>query len=186
MSLESNSAARWIVEETMRQAMRQWTLAQPVVSAFVCSVVRDFAARDDVLQEVAVAVLESYERYDPTRPFIGWALGVARNQVRLYLRRQQRDRLVFDDEIVGELALVFEQCSPRELRTLDFLKDCLGGLQGRAKELCELRYTRDLRPAAIANSLGMTANGVAKALQRIREQLRECIEKKALAAGVTP
>ena len=47
-----------------KHATRLWTLAQPVISAFVTSVVRDFAARDDVLQEIAVAVIESFERYD--------------------------------------------------------------------------------------------------------------------------
>ncbi len=44
---------------------RLWTLAQPTVSAFVVSVVRDFAARDDLLQETAIAVIESFDRYDP-------------------------------------------------------------------------------------------------------------------------
>ncbi|MFM8584714.1 MAG: hypothetical protein ACKOFW_24920, partial [Planctomycetaceae bacterium] len=53
-----------------RQATRQWTLAQPVVSAFIGSIVRDVAARDDVLQETAVAVLESFDRYDPALPFL--------------------------------------------------------------------------------------------------------------------
>ena len=35
------------MDDKTRQAARLWTLAQPVVSAFVTSVVRDFAARDD-------------------------------------------------------------------------------------------------------------------------------------------
>ncbi len=47
------------MDEATRQAMRLWTLAQPTVSAFVASVVRDFGDRDDVLQETAVAVIES-------------------------------------------------------------------------------------------------------------------------------
>lgn len=165
------------------QATRLWTLAQPVVSAFVTSVVRDFTARDDVLQEVAVAVMQSFDRYDPTRPFTAWALGIAQNQVRLYLRRRQRDRLVFDEELITTLATAFETTSAERLRPLDYLKDCLGSLPGRARELCELRYARDLKPAAIAESVGMTANSVAKALQRIRDQLRDCLEHKAALEG---
>jgi len=54
------------------------------VSAFVLSIVRDFSIRDDVLQETAVVVLESFERYDTSRPFVSWAIGVAQNQIRLY------------------------------------------------------------------------------------------------------
>ncbi len=167
------------------QATRLWTLAQPVVSAFITSVVRDFAARDDVLQEVAVAVIESFDRYDSQRPFTAWVLGIAQNQVRLYLRRQHRDRLVFDDALIAGLCSTFAEAGREELRPLDFLRDCLGDLQGRARELCELRYGRDLKPAAIAEAVGMTANSVAKALQRIREQLRDCIERKSVVYGET-
>lgn len=168
------------------QATRLWTLAQPVVSAFVISVVRDFSARDDVLQEVAVAVMESFDRYDPQRPFVGWAMGIAQNQVRLYLRRIQRDRLVFDDDVLVQLAVAFEETSPEQSQTLGFLRACLNQLEGRARELCELRYGRDLKPAAIAESLGMSGNTVAKALQRIRDQLRACVERKAAVEGGMP
>ena len=58
------------MDEKSRQATRLWTLAQPVVSAFVTSVVRDFKDRDDVLQEIAVAAIESFDAYDPKRPFV--------------------------------------------------------------------------------------------------------------------
>lgn len=171
------------MDDNTRQAARLWTLAQPIVSAFVTSVVRDFTARDDVLQEVAVAVLESFDRYDSSRPFVGWAIGIAQNQVGLYLRRVRRDRHAFDDETITCLASAFESVSAEKTQQLDFLQDCLRGLEGRAKELCDLRYRHDLKPAAIAETVGMTANSVAKALQRIRDQLRDCIERKAALEG---
>jgi RNA polymerase sigma-70 factor, ECF subfamily len=56
---------------------------------------------------------------------------------------------------------------------------------GRARKLCELRYEHDLKPVAIASRFGMSANGVAKALQRTRELLRECVEKKAPFDGIS-
>ena len=174
------------MDERTRQATRLWTLAQPVVSAFVISVVRDFSARDDILQEVAIAVMESFDRYDPQRPFVGWAMGIAQNQVRLYLRRIHRDRLVFDDDVLLQLAVAFEETSPDQSRSLGFLRGCLDQLEGRARELSELRYGRDLKPAAIAESLGISANTVAKALQRIRDQLRACIERKSAVEGGLP
>lgn len=167
------------MDRTTRQAMRLWTLAQPVVSAYVTSAVRDFSARDDILQDIAVAVIESFDRYDPSRPFTHWALGIARNQVGLYLRRLHRDRLVFDDATMNYLAEAFVSISDEPSRKLDQLQYCLRELDGRARELCRLRYEHDLKPAAIAESLGMTANSVAKALQRIRDQLRACMERKS-------
>jgi len=49
------------MDDQTRQAARLWTLAQPAVSAFVTAVVRDFKDRDDVLQDIAVAAIESFE-----------------------------------------------------------------------------------------------------------------------------
>lgn len=171
------------MDESTQQAMRYWTLAQPVVSAYVTSVVRDFRDRDDVLQEIAVAVLESFHSYEPSRPFIGWAMGIARNQIGSYLRDRRRNRLVFDGETIELLAQAFQQMEPEHTRSLDYLKDCIEKLEGRAKQMCSLRYENDLKPAAIANLLSMTPNTVAKSLQRIREQLRLCIERRAAVEG---
>lgn len=166
------------MDDKYQQAIRYWTLAQPIVSAYIAAVVRDFRDRDDVLQAVSVAVLEAFPSYDPSRPFTGWALGVARNQVGTYLRERKRLRLVFDEDVVERLAIAFEQIEPEQMRTLDHLRDCFSKLEGRARELCEWRYQNDLKPAAIAKLLGMTPNTVAKSLQRIRDQLRACVERR--------
>ncbi|WP_146435263.1 sigma-70 family RNA polymerase sigma factor [Blastopirellula retiformator] len=169
------------MDENTLQATRLWTSAQPMVAAFVTSVVRDQVDRDDVMQETALAVLRSFETYDTSKPFNAWALGIARNQIGLYLRRRKRDRLVFSDETIANLQATFQTEAPPA--KLDFLPDCIAQLQGRARQLCDLRYQQDLKPAAIAARIQMTANSVAKALQRIREQLRDCVEAKAAAEG---
>lgn len=161
------------------EATRLWTLAVPTVSAFVTSLVRDFQDRDDVLQETAAAVMESFDRYDSTQPFIGWAIGIARNQVRLHSRRQSRSRVVFDTESVEMIAQALVDEEPADSRPFERLGECFGSLDGKAQELCRLRYGMDLKPAAIGERIGVAANAVAKALQRIRDRLRECMERKA-------
>jgi RNA polymerase sigma-70 factor (ECF subfamily) len=171
------------MDERLRTATRLWTLAQPAVSAFITGIVRDFRDRDDMLQEVAVAVIESFDRYDPERPFVPWAIGVARNQVGLYLRRRGRERLCFDTAALDRVEAAFADLSSEERHRLDRLRDCVRMLDGRARRLCELRYGDDLKPAAIAPLMGMTANTVAKALQRVRDRLRECIEHRATVPG---
>ncbi len=162
--------------------MKHWMTAQPIVSAFVTSMVRDFAARDDILQEVAVALLETFDRYDPERPFVGWALGVARNKVSNYLRDRQKTKLM-DEGTIDQLTHAFSEMHDTQAPTFKFLQDCLTHLDPRAKKLCELRYGLDLKPAAIAHQLGSSPNAIAKNLQRIRDQLRLCIERKAGLAG---
>ncbi|MDY3552225.1 sigma-70 family RNA polymerase sigma factor [Gemmata sp. JC717] len=164
------------------EATRLWTLAVPHVSAFVTSLVRDFQDRDDVLQETAVAVLNAFGRYDPAQPFVAWAIGIARNQVRLHCRRKNRERIAFDSDAVDALAHAFAVVPPHDPR-LDHLGRCVEALDPQAKELCRLRYELDLKPARIGERTGTAASAVAKALQRVRDRLRACVERKALEAG---
>lgn len=167
------------MDDKARQAARCWTMAVPSVRAFVASMVPGFADRDDVLQETAVAVMDSFDRYDPTQPFVAWAIGIARNQVRLYYRRVNRNARIFESETVDllEQAFVADAGEPRP--ELDYLGDCLARLDRKSRELCRLRYDLDLKPAAIGMKLGQSANSVAKSLQRIRDRLRDCMKEKA-------
>ncbi|MDA7536099.1 sigma-70 family RNA polymerase sigma factor [Akkermansiaceae bacterium] len=167
------------MDSSTAQFTRLWTANLPKVAAFVGSMVHQVSDRDDVLQDCAVAAMTSFERYDPERPFPAWVIGVARNQVRLYLRRKSKDPHVFDDEVLDLLVDSFTKHQPEEEK-LDRLEHCVGQLEGKARQICEYRYSHDLKPAAIATKLGMTPNSVAKSLQRIREQLRLCLEKSPL------
>ncbi len=174
------------IDESTRQVTRLWTLAQPRVSAFVTSVVRDFRDRDDLMQEIAVAIFESFDSYDPNRPFPQWALGVARNQFKTYLRKRKRDRerLVFDNETVACVESAFASASSGELQQMEFLQECVQELDGRGRQLCEMRYQDELKPATISEAIGLPGTAVRKALQRIREQLRKCVERKAATEGL--
>lgn len=172
------------MDDKSRQATRLWTLALPKVSAFVTSVVRDFKDRDDVLQDIAVAVIDSFESYDQSRSFDAWAIGVARNQIGTYLKKRKRHHAIFDQTTVQHIEEAFATLPKKESDVLGYLQDCVGQLEGRNKELCHLRYDQDLKPAKISQALKMTGDSVRKALQRIRQQLRECVDAKAAAEGI--
>jgi RNA polymerase sigma-70 factor (ECF subfamily) len=114
-----------MVDESARQAMRQWTLVQPVVSSYVGAMVRDRSARDDLMQEIAIAVLESFSRYDPQSPFTAWTMGIARNHIRNYFRSISRNAIIFDDELLVSLADSFAATESQELQQLEHLQHSL-------------------------------------------------------------
>lgn len=172
-----------MVDESMKHALRHWTIVQPIVASYVHSLVRDHSTRDDLMQDIAIAVLESFDRYDPAQPFAAWAIGIARNHVRLHFRTVHRSRLRFSDSFMDQLSESFSQVSQRELHHLEHLQTCLDQLDGRAKQLCEARYSENQKPSQISQWLGGSPNGVAKALQRIRERLRECIDSQVQLDG---
>jgi RNA polymerase sigma-70 factor (ECF subfamily) len=167
-----------VMDPLARQAFADWTRAQPAVSAFVHALVADRADRDDVLQDVAVAVLEAYGSYDPARPFLPWALGIARHAAADSLRRRRRQPLSLAPEATEAFAAAVAEVAEVEQARLSHLGECMKELDGRAREACELRYRAGLAPARVAQVLGIQANTASKLLQRVREQLRECIERR--------
>lgn len=168
------------MDDSVRMATRLWTKAMPRVSAFVGAQVRDIQDRDDILQETAVAVLESIGRFDASQNFTAWAIGIARNQVRLHFRRKARGRELLDSDALDVLAGIMAEPDFADDRLYVHLGECMESLESKARDLCRLRYEEDLKPAAIAGRLGMTANHVAKSLQRIRDRLRDCMARKAV------
>ena len=166
-----------------RQAFTLWTQAQPAVSAFVYALVGDARTRDEVLQDVAVAVLESFERYDAARPFLPWALAIARNEVANMRRARGRNPAPLSEAAEDSLAAAVAEVGQGERDRLAFLDDCLRRVTGRPREVCDLRYRGGATVERIAAALGMQPNTVAKTLQRVREQLRECIEERVAHGG---
>jgi RNA polymerase sigma-70 factor (ECF subfamily) len=61
---------------------------------------------------------------------------------------------------------------------LDALRECVEGLEGRAKKAIDLAYRVGASRGAIAVELAMQPDGVKTLLRRTREALRECVERK--------
>jgi len=171
------------MDETTRRAFAQWTQAQPAVSAFLHAIVGNGAERDDCMQEVAMAVLESYDGYDPSRPFLPWVMGIAQRKAADSVRRRSRRPLLLQPEAADALAAAIVEVADLEHARMAHLADCIAKLEGQTREICELRYRRGLKPARIAEILGIQPNTAAKSLQRMREQLRACIEQRVAAEG---
>lgn len=166
-----------------RQAFALWTQAQPAVSAFVHALAGDRAMRDDILQDVAVAVLENFRTYDASRPFLPWALGIARNEVANARRRGGRFPAALSAAAEAGLAAAISEVEESERERLALLDRCLERVRGRPREVCDLRYRGGASVETIAAALGMQPNTVAKSLQRVREELRDCIEERLAARG---
>jgi RNA polymerase sigma-70 factor (ECF subfamily) len=132
------------------QAVRQWTMAQSLVSAYLGGIVVSKTDRDDLLQETAVAVLTSYSGYGSSRPFEGWVLGIAQNVLRNHFWKLARERLIFDDALMESLAGSFATVRGEQAARLDRLEGCLAKLLPSARDVCDLRYREELSLEAIA------------------------------------
>lgn len=155
-----------------------WTQAQPIVSAFISSMVQSFQDAEDVLQMTAITLAKKYDQYDRNRPFVAWAIGIAKYEVLTYRRQKAKDRHVFDDAIVDQITQAYQETASELTGLRNALRKCLKEVKGRSRKMLELRYIRELKPTRIGRQLGMTTNAVFVALHRIRVALRDCIEQR--------
>ena len=164
--------------DSQEKFTRLWTEAQPLVAAYIHSLVFDFHEAEDLLQEVAVILLRKFPEYSPERPFVRWAIGAARFEVLAARRRHARSRIAYSPELLDRVSEAYEELAPELEQRAFALRECLGEIHGRARDLLLLRYERSLKPGAISERLGIAAVAVRVMLTRTRASLRKCIERK--------
>jgi RNA polymerase sigma-70 factor (ECF subfamily) len=164
----------------------RWVAAQPAIAAFVRSLVPDLTSAEEVLQRVAVALVRKYDRYDPSRPFVAWAIGVSKFEVLYYRRQQATDKHIFDDELVEKVAesyqLLVEKFSPMR----EALSKCLDELDGRSRRVLHLRYADGMTTPRIAQEMKITVGAVRMLLWRVRGALRRCMEQRLVVESGSP
>lgn len=166
---------KFIVQEIARHQSR--------LRGFVrCLLVRPSDV-DDILQEVNSVLWEKGDEFQPGTDFWGWASQIARFKVLNHVRKLGRERLVFDDAILEQLAEVaaskLEQLDQRRVA----LDHCLQQLPPPQRQLIDLRYTAGHTIELIGESIGRPAGSVRQALYRIRCTLQDCIERQLAQEG---
>lgn len=149
--------------------------AQSSLYAFIVSLMGGRQEAADVLQETNLKLCREFHRYDVSKPFVNWALTLARFEVMAWRSRQSRSRLVLDEDVAQRVAAALEvqgADSERELAALEF---CLQKLPERQRALVEERYQHGRTVRAIARQMAQPENALAAMLYRIRKALHDCI-----------
>ena len=95
----------------MSQFVQRLTEAQSALYGSIHTMMAGASEVADVLQETNRVLWQKMGQYDASRPFLPWALRVAHFEVLAHRKRQSRDRLVFDDSLLGEIADEYERQS---------------------------------------------------------------------------
>ncbi|MEM9111398.1 MAG: sigma-70 family RNA polymerase sigma factor [Planctomycetota bacterium] len=156
----------------------RWLDAQHAVGGYVCVHVQDQSLADDIVQEVARQATANFDQYDPSRPFIGWLIGIARQRIAENYRNRGRRPIVFSSEIVESITDAYVELEPEVDDRLDALRLCMDKLSRRHRRVIELRYARQLSQDQIAAQVGSNGRAINAMLFRIRTALRECVSKQ--------
>jgi len=157
------------------QLTKNWTSAQPVVAAYISSLVPNEHQADDILQNVALVIVQKYPEYDTSRPFDAWAIGIARNEILVFRRKQSRDRHTFSDELLDQITEEYIDKASELNEIKRALGHCISLIQPKWRKILELRYSMGLEVKVVAKQLGLNINTALNALYRIRMALRKCV-----------
>lgn len=156
----------------------QFLKHQDDLRAFIGSVVRERAAREDVLQETALVLWREFERFDESRSFGAWARGIAAKKLLQRLDRGERWDKALPAEAIPVLLAAFDRTEEPFDARRDALEHCLDKLPEKSRTLLVLKYEQGHSLQQIAQHVGSTLDAVNKTLSRIRGKLRECIERR--------
>lgn len=131
---------------------------------------------DDLMQETCLKLWKEFEDYDPSRPFLPWAMRIGYFQVLRFRKTRSRDRLVFSDELLELLAE--EAPANGQLQDLRCALDaCLAKLTPRARETLLARYAQDSSIADLAQQRRQSVHGLYRVLNQARVQLTTCVRR---------
>jgi len=157
--------------------------SQDAVYAYILSLVPQASDAQDVLQETAVALWSKKDEYDAKEPFIPWAIRFAYFQVLSFRVRQRRrsGTVLFSDEVVS--ALADEHASHQSVieSRREALEQCMEKMPPAGRQLLRQRYEGEGTMKEIAARAQMKVGTLYKRLERLRQQLLDCITRTLAA-----
>jgi RNA polymerase sigma factor (sigma-70 family) len=133
---------------------------------------RNATDREDVVQEIAVQLWRSRERYDETFRETTWIYRVALNVAISFYRRARRHHE--HEQVEQEFAMAVVEPSPE----MQWLLRAIDGLEPLEKALVVL-YLDDNDHPTIAEVLGISVSNVGTKLGRIKLKLRALVTATA-------
>ncbi|MEZ5385547.1 MAG: sigma-70 family RNA polymerase sigma factor [Prosthecobacter sp.] len=140
---------------------------------------------DDITQQVFFEFMAKESQWDLSKD----ARPLLATMTRHIAMRQWRERSRQQPDVVQKLAdhirMLAEEreTPPRYEEEIGVLRTCLQKLPDKSRELVELYYYNEIGTPQIAEQINMKADTVCRALSRVREKLRDCIEQSMNQGG---
>ena len=165
-------------DQTYERFVQLLVQNEPGLRAFVRSLVPRWEDVDEVMQEATLVAWRKFAQFQEGSNFLAWAGAIARFEALKNLRKHSRDRLVFSDdvlELVAQEAIEESAALERERRALE---ECLSRLDPPQRDLLRVSYEPGVRLHEMAARAGKSVQAFYKTIQRLRQLLLECIERR--------
>lgn len=164
--------------KTFEILVRQWHKS---MIAYALSIVHRKDIAEDLVQDAFITAYENLYKFDTSRDFGKWVRGIIRNKYLEWIRKQQR-AFTIKKEIIDAIDQQYNEWdSAMDDDKKDIfiaLSHCLDSLEDIARKITDFFYVEKKSCTQISVHLNMTEVLVRKRLQRIRENLADCIQSK--------
>ena len=135
---------------------------QPAVMGFIRTLLPQASEAEDLLQKTCLIAWQKFDQFDPSSSFTTWACKIAYFEVKNHLRTKARDKHVFSNEVLDQLADEIPQDSERLAAERAALHTCVEALVPADRELLAQAYDPATTLQQVAEHVGKTANSLYK------------------------
>jgi RNA polymerase sigma-70 factor, ECF subfamily len=162
------------IEQVREAFVRLMTGEQTRLFSYIVMLLGDVNDASNVLQQTNLVIWRKAAEFEIETDFQGWARKIAYYQTLAFLRDRRRDRHVFDEELLTQLASKPVEVDEDERRVA--LRHCLSNISGESLNLLQERYGPGKSISEIAQDRHKSEGAIKMALMRIRQALVQCIE----------
>jgi RNA polymerase sigma-70 factor (ECF subfamily) len=149
---------------------------EPVVRAYLRSLVPTAADVDELMPEVALVPWRKFSTLADPAAYPQWACVIARYEVLRWRRDKARDRLVLDEDVIAKLADEAETSVPLTEGRMMALEGCLQKLPPDRRDLVLACHTPGVTTREVARRTGRSEDALYQIVRRLRLQLHHCID----------
>jgi RNA polymerase sigma-70 factor (ECF subfamily) len=164
----------------------QYARCENEVQRFISSLVPHRPDAEELMQETArILWVKYFESESPIRSFKAWACQIAFYEVLTYRKTKNRERLIFSQDVVEQLAEVRQNRDEVLTHRRAALGKCLKELEWADIELLQTRYGiagNEATERVSTDTKQPITNAMSKRLQRVRRLLLHCVERRVLEA----
>jgi len=163
--------------DSIDEFVQELTRHQVDLFYFIRALAGDPHAAYDIRQAVNMVLWKKREKYRPGSSFKNWAFQIAQLEVKSYLRKQRRSRVIaFDHKLLDLFATEFEEFSNELPERRRALANCLRKVTPKDEELLRHRYWTRGSLESLASATQRSVGTLKARLHQLRASLRRCIE----------
>ncbi|WP_145265296.1 sigma-70 family RNA polymerase sigma factor [Calycomorphotria hydatis] len=148
--------------------------------SYIGTLVIHVADADDVFQELCLTLWDRFDEFEPGTNFLAWARTVAFNSARTYWKRQsRRGKAALSPQLLQVFSRAHKGHSEfLELRR-ELVRNCLREMSESDKRFVTEVYEGNQSISKLAKQQRKTVDSLYKRLSRLREKLRQCVERRS-------